>query len=101
MIAACVMYMLLTLGEFMIRNLHKQHRMIKNCVCSASYLQSKDNHKSSIMPPGLPTFPGVYFKGGSLIMGTGYLRGGLCNLVGAIYYFLKQPEDVINSSFKN
>ena len=48
-----------------------------------------------------PTFPGVYFKGGSLIMGTGYLRGGLCNLVGAIYYFLKQPEDVINSSFKN
>lgn len=34
-------------------------------------------------------------------MGTGYLRGGLCNLVGAIYYFLKQPEDVINSSFKN
>lgn len=36
-------------------------------------------------------------------MGTGYLRGGLCNLVkqGAIYYFLKQPEDVINSSLKN
>ena len=33
---------------------HKTH------TCSASYLQSKDYHKSSIMPSRSPTFPGAY-----------------------------------------
>ena len=59
---------------------HKRHKS------SASYLQSQDYHKSSIIPPDpLPSQGPILFMSegarGSLIRRTGYLRGtrGLCN----------------------